>query len=55
MNKIYLMILKLFSKKENPHYFKMTPLTGDQINILMDKAVKKYNKEHSTHLFEDDF
>lgn len=49
MKKIYSTILKLFTKKENPHHFKMTPFTGDQINTLVDKAVKKYNKEHSTN------
>lgn len=55
MKKIYSTILKLFVKKENKLSFKMTSLTEEQINMLMDKAVKKYNQEHSTHLFEDDF
>lgn len=29
MKKIYSTILKLFAKKENPHHFKMTSVTGD--------------------------
>ncbi|QSD35766.1 hypothetical protein H5A40_00905 [Pectobacterium brasiliense] len=35
--------------------YEMQPLTEDEINDFMDKAVEKYNRENSRDIFEDDY
>ncbi|MGK3142628.1 hypothetical protein [Pantoea sp. C2G6] len=35
--------------------YTMQPLTEEEINNLMEKAVEKYNRENSRDIFKDDY
>lgn len=35
--------------------YKMQPLTEDEINQLMSKAVEKYNRDNSRNIFQEDY